>query len=50
MAVIGIGSAVITEGTSHPNDAAYGAWVEVEEGGVMYLQQTLLTQLILMLK
>ena len=42
MAVIGIGSAAITEGTSHPNDAAYGAWVEVEEGGVMYLTTDLI--------
>jgi len=37
MAVIGITSSAITEGTSHPNDAAYSKWVEVEEGGVMYL-------------
>jgi len=37
MAVIGIGNATITEGTSHPDDAAYGKWIEASEGGVMYL-------------
>jgi hypothetical protein len=37
MAVIGIDNGAITEGTSHPNDSAYGKWLEVGEGGVMYL-------------
>ena len=37
MAVIGITSTAITEGTTHAQDAAYSKWVEVEEGGVMYL-------------
>jgi len=42
MAVIGIANGAITEGTSHPNDAAYGSWIEVEEGGVMYLTTALI--------
>tara|TARA_R100000781_G_C4081476_1_gene127886 strand:- start:4510 stop:5016 length:507 start_codon:yes stop_codon:yes gene_type:complete len=37
MAVIGISNGAITEGTSHPDDSAYGKWTEVTEGGVMYL-------------
>ena len=37
MAVIGITSTAITEGTTHAQDAAYSKWLEVEEGGVMYL-------------
>ena len=37
MAVIGIDNGAITEGTSHPNDSAYGKWLEVNEGGIMYL-------------
>ena len=38
MAVIGITSATVTEGTSHAKDSAsYSGWLEVEEGGVMYL-------------
>ena len=42
MAVIGIANGAITEGTSHPNDTAYGSWIEVEEGGVMYLTTALI--------
>ena len=37
MAVIGISSATVTDGTTHALDSAYGKWLEVEEGGVMYL-------------
>jgi len=37
MAVIGITSTAITEGTTHAQDAAYSSWLEVEEGGVMHL-------------
>jgi len=37
MAVIGITSTAITEGTTHAQDAAYSKWLEVEEGGVIYL-------------
>jgi len=37
MAVIGITSTAVTEGTTHALDAAYSKWLEVEEGGVMYL-------------
>ena len=37
MAVIGITSSTVTEGTTHAQDAAYSSWLEVEEGGVMYL-------------
>ena len=37
MAVIGIASGSITEGTTHALDSEYSKWKEVEEGGVMYL-------------
>ena len=37
MAVIGITSATVTEGTTHALDSAYSKWLEVEEGGIMYL-------------
>ena len=37
MAVIGITSTTVTDGTTHASDAAYSTWNEVEEGGVMYL-------------
>ena len=37
MAVIGITSSTVTEGTTHALDSAYSRWLEVEEGGVMYL-------------
>jgi len=37
MAVIGVRSGAITEGTTHANDSAYGNWNEELEGGVAYL-------------
>ena len=37
MAVIGIANGTVTEGTTHAQDDAYSQWLEVEEGGVMYL-------------
>ena len=40
MAVIGINSGAITEGTTHANDSAYGKWTSIKEGGVYYLTTT----------
>ena len=37
MAVLGIANDSITDGTTHALDDAYSKWLEVEEGGVMYL-------------
>ena len=37
MAVIGVRSGTVTEGTTHANDSAYGTWNEESEGGVTYL-------------
>jgi len=37
MAVIGINSGSITEGTTHAQDSAYSRWIDKREGGVMYL-------------
>ena len=42
MALNGIANGVITDGTTHANDSAYSNWVEVREGGVMYLTTPLI--------
>jgi len=37
MAVIGITSSTVTDGTTHVNDSEYSKWNSIKEGGVYYL-------------